>query len=69
MMTALLQDDSWHFKAEVSVKGSDCVHMYRKRTGILHFKKIEMWKKKVLKYYTAQQGALKCNSKVPRSDL
>lgn len=39
MMTALLEDDSCHFKAELSVKRSDCVHMYRKRTDFLHLKR------------------------------
>lgn len=39
MMTALLEDDSWHFKAELSLKRSDCIHLYRKRTDFFHLKR------------------------------
>lgn len=39
MMIALLEDDSWRFKAELSLKRSDCIHMYRKRTDFLHLKR------------------------------
>lgn len=39
MMTALLEEDSWHFKTELSLKRSDCIHMYRKRTDLLHLKR------------------------------
>lgn len=37
-MTAVLEEDSWHFKAELSDKRSDCVPRVQKK-DILHWKR------------------------------
>lgn len=39
MMIALLEDDSWQFEAELSLKRSGYIRMYRKRTEFVHLKR------------------------------
>lgn len=46
MMTALLQDDCWHFKSELSLKRSGCIHMYRKRTDFIYKERRDVERKK-----------------------